>query len=226
MTTRTVEFSIFRFRPGGIDPPRFESFRIDVEAETTVLDVLERIRLTVDGTLMYRRSCHHSSCGTCACRVNGIERLACVTRVLDLETETVRLEPLRGFEWIGDLAVGMEAFYRDIEPEWSCLGPAGPADPGAGLLRLEACIECGCCVSACPVTGPRPDFMGPAALAALHRQITGNPAGAEELLQRAAGERGERRCERALACSRVCPTGVNPARCIAGLRREIKKRLP
>jgi succinate dehydrogenase / fumarate reductase iron-sulfur subunit len=222
MTTRTVEFSIFRFRPGGIDPPRFERFRLDVAAGTTVLDALERIRLTVDGTLMYRRSCHHSSCGTCACRVNGLERLACTTRVLDLGTERVRLEPLRGFARIGDLAVGMEAFYRDIEPGCSCLDPAGP---GTELVRLEACIECGCCVSACPVAGPRPDFMGPAALAALHRRITGNPAGAEELLQRAGGERGERWCERALACTRVCPTGVNPARRIAGLRREIKKRL-
>jgi succinate dehydrogenase / fumarate reductase iron-sulfur subunit len=231
MTTRTVEFSIFRFRPGGIDPPRFERFRIDVEAGTTVLDALECIRLTVDGSLMYRRSCHHSSCGTCACRVNGVERLACTTRVLDLKTERVRLEPLRGFERIGDLAVGMEAFYRDIEPGWSCLDPAGPAatgssGPEAAPLRLEPCIECGCCVSACPVAGPRPDFMGPAALAALHRRITANPAGAEELLHRAGGERGERWCERALACSRVCPTGVNPARRIAGLRREVKKRFP
>ncbi len=77
MATRAIEFSLFRFRPGGIDPPRFKSFRVDTEAGTTVLDALERIRSTLDGSLLYRRSCHHGSCGTYACRVNGVERLAC-----------------------------------------------------------------------------------------------------------------------------------------------------
>ena len=84
MTSRTVEFSILRYKPGHIDPPRFQDFRLDVEEGVTVLDALERICLTRDGSLMYRYSCHRSSCGTCACLVNGDERLACTTRVLDL----------------------------------------------------------------------------------------------------------------------------------------------
>lgn len=230
MTTRTVEFSIYRFKPGHIDPPRFENFRVAAEEGLTVLDALERIRLTLDGSLVYRRSCHHSSCGTCACRVNGVERLACTTRVLDLGTDPVRLEPLRGFEPVGDLAVRRQAFYRDIEPGWSYLKPSAPPAPGVAaagteLLRFEACIECGCCVSACPAARSFPGFMGPAALAALHNEISKNPRAADELLRTAGNERGERRCERALACSRVCPTGVHPARRIADLRRELKKRL-
>jgi len=68
--------------------------------------------------------------------------------------------------------------------------------------------------------------MGPAALAAIHNQMAKNPPDADELLQLAGSGRGERWCERALACSRVCPAGVNPARLIADLRREIKKSLP
>jgi len=230
MTTRAVEFSIFRYKPGHIDPPRFESFRIEAEEGMTVLEALERIRLTLDGSLIYRHSCHHSSCGTCACLVNGVERLACTTRVLELETDTVRLEPLRGFERAGDLAVRMEVFFRDIEPGWSYLKPSESfahvqADSGTELLRFEACIECGCCVSACPATRSHPDFMGPAALAATHNEISKNAPAADDLLRTAGNERGERWCERALACSRVCPTGVHPARHIADLRRELKKPL-
>lgn len=228
MTTRTVEFSIFRYKPGHIDLPRFQSFELDVDDGITVLDALERIRLTRDGSLLYRHSCHHSSCGTCACVINGEERLACTTQVLDLGTDRVKLEPLRGFERLGDLAVRMEAFYRDIEPAWSCLKPAQPAttapvEPGAGLLRFEECIECGCCVAACPATRSHPEFMGPAALAAVHNEISKNMPAADALLHIAGSERGERWCERALACSRVCPTGVYPARHIAELRRELKK---
>jgi len=226
--SRTVEFSIFRYKPGHMEPARFESFHLEVDEGTAVLDALERIRLTRDGSLMYRHSCHHSSCGTCACIINGEERLACTTRVLSLGTDRVKLEPLGGFEGIGDLAVRMEAFYHDIEPEWSCLKPLQPlakaqAEPGPQLLRFEECIECGCCVAACPAKQSHPDFMGPAALAAVHNEILKKKSAADALLRIAAGERGERWCERALACSRVCPTGVYPARHIAELRRKLKK---
>jgi succinate dehydrogenase / fumarate reductase iron-sulfur subunit len=65
--------------------------------------------------------------------------------------------------------------------------------------------------------------MGPAALAALHNEISKNTPAADDLLRIAGSERGERWCERALACSRVCPTGVYPARHIADLRRKLKK---
>ncbi len=222
-TTRTVEFQISRFKPGQIDPPRFQAFTLEVDAERTVLDCLEQIRRSQDPGLVYRHSCHHSACGTCACLVNGSERLACLTRVWDLESRTVILEPLRGFARIADLAVDMTGFYRDIQAEWAVLRPAEPlagAVESGGALRLENCIECGACVSVCPAAAAQPAFMGPAALAAVHNQM--QKAHADEraaLLARAAAPDGEPMCERALACSRVCPTGVYPARHIAELRR-------
>lgn len=217
--TRTIEFKISRFKPGAIDPPRFHSFALEVNAAMTVLDGLEQIRLTQDPTLVYRHSCHHSACGTCACIVNGSERLACTTRVFDLNVATVVLEPLRGFARIADLAVGMSGFYRDIDPDWAMLRAAEPLDGGAAL-RLENCIECGACVSVCPASRTHEAFMGPAALAALHNQMKKTPTDQRNaLMARAAAPDGERLCERALACSRVCPTGVYPARHIAELRR-------
>jgi succinate dehydrogenase / fumarate reductase iron-sulfur subunit len=223
-SSRRVTFQIERFKAGVIDPPRHQSFPLEVNGETTVLDGLERIRLTLDATLLYRHSCHHSSCGTCACVVNGTERLACTTRVLDLDRDTVVLEPLRGFPRIGDLAVDMTGFYRDIDPDWAVLRPAEPvagarrseAEPP---VRLEDCIECGCCVSSCPAFESHPEFMGPAALAAVHNEMRKRPDRAPLLLSAAASPRGERLCERALNCSRVCPTQVYPARHIADLRR-------
>jgi succinate dehydrogenase / fumarate reductase iron-sulfur subunit len=223
--TRTIEFRISRFKQRAIDPPRFQSFALEVNATMTVLDSLEQIRLTQDPTLVYRHSCHHSACGTCACIVNGTERLACITRVWELQSDTVVVEPLRGFAPIADLAVDMTGFYRDIDPDWAVLRTAEPLDGGAapdggGALRLENCIECGACVSVCPAARTHEEFMGPAALAALHNQMKKAPTDQRAaLLARAAAPDGERLCERALACSRVCPTGVYPARHIAELRR-------
>ena len=66
--------------------------------------------------------------------------------------------------------------------------------------------------------------MGPAALAAIRNEMLKSPSAADDLLSRAGSGRGERWCERASACSRVCPTGVYPARHIADLRRELQER--
>ena len=233
MSERTVEIRILRWKPGAIEPARFESFRVRAEEGATVLDALERIRREQDPGLMYRHSCHHSSCGTCACRVNGVERLACTARLRDLGAGAVTLEPLRGFPVVADLVVDARGFFADIDPAWDCLRPADPpagAAAGAGgpipvfqqLVRFEDCIECGACVSACPVDKAQPGFMGPAALAAANAQRRKHPTDEPALLALAGSERGEARCERALRCSQVCPTGVYPARHIMELRKRMR----
>ncbi|HHP7236162.1 MAG TPA: succinate dehydrogenase/fumarate reductase iron-sulfur subunit [Desulfobacterales bacterium] len=232
MNTRDIEFRIERYKPGQIDPPAWQHYRLSVDAEMTVLDCLELIRRDQEPTLMYRHSCHHSSCGTCGCMINGREGLACIRKVHDLNTAVVTLEPLRGFRRVGDLVVAFEEFYRDIATHWSGLRPSEgggepPANPeGRQRSRFEDCIECGCCVSVCPVSRKQKEFMGPAALAAANRERLKAPAMAAEILDQVGQNRGEPGCRRHLACSRVCPTGVYPARHIADLRKCRKNSPP
>jgi succinate dehydrogenase / fumarate reductase iron-sulfur subunit len=220
-----VEFRILRYQPGSGQEPVFQSYQLDIDSGMTVLDALEKIRLTLDPTLMYRHSCHHSACGTCACMINGSQRLACITNVQQLNSPTVVLEPLKGLPCMGDLVVDMTGFYSRMSPDWSLLRNAEPiAEGDTRHARLENCIECGACVSACPVCNADEAFMGPAALAALNTQRGKvRPSRAEALLELASGPEGERKCDRALACSRVCPTRVYPARHIADLRRALHK---
>ena len=231
MQEKKVVFKILRYKPAVIDPPRYQEFELSVDENTSVLDGLENIRLAQDATLMYRHSCHHSSCGTCACMINGQAALACITRVFSLNTSTVMLEPLEGFERLGDLAVDMRGFFTDISKDWSCLrevekGKSANIPQGIDrFVRFEDCIECGSCVAACPVSGKRREFLGPAVLAAIHREMIKSPARKSDLLALASGKRGERHCERALHCSRVCPTAVYPARHIADLRRIIGSKI-
>lgn len=230
MPTKKVKFKIRRYKPGHIDPPRFQEYTIDVDPATTVLDGLEMIRLEQDSTLMYRHSCHHSSCGTCACKINGTERLTCITRIQELEGDTITLTPLEGFKPTGDLVVNMSRLYEDLSEDWSYLKEAEnvkSTDLPAGIghfSRLENCIECGACVSACPVSHKNATFMGPAALAALNCEMKKAPQRAKDLMALAGSKRGQHLCERALNCSRVCPTGVYPARHIADLRKLIEKK--
>jgi len=229
MPVKKITFRIRRYKPGHIDPPRFQEYVIEADPATTVLGGLEKIRLEQDKTLMYRRSCHHSSCGTCACKINGAERLTCITKVEDLAGDTITLTPLEGFKTIGDLVVDMGRFYDDISEDWSYLKKdeeVNSAIPPAAIgrfTRFENCIECGACVSACPVSHKNTAFMGPAVLAAINCELKKAPQKAQDLTAVAGSKRGQHLCERALNCSRVCPTGVYPARHIADLRRLLEK---
>jgi succinate dehydrogenase / fumarate reductase iron-sulfur subunit len=113
-------------------------------------------------------------------RVNGREVLACVTRIEELGDPVV-VEPLAGAVVAGDLVVHMEHVYRRLEPVGRGLvraservgekdGKAATAPVLEDLERFEDCIECGLCLSACPVAGD-PRFLGPAGLAAAERVL-------------------------------------------------------
>ena len=45
-----------------------------------VIDAIDRAWTVHDATLTFRRASHHSSCGSCALRIDGVERLPCVTQ--------------------------------------------------------------------------------------------------------------------------------------------------
>jgi succinate dehydrogenase / fumarate reductase iron-sulfur subunit len=228
MEKRPFRFKISRYKPGHADPPRFQVFDLPLGPGATALDALEELRIRHDPTLLYRHSCHHSSCGTCACRINGTERLACLTVVWDLGAEEVVLEPLAGFPRLGDLVVDMGPFYDQVPSGLTCLRESEwnrEASPAEGLTRYERfenCIECGACVSACPVSQSLGGFIGPAGLAAISREIEKGAAQGEGLLALAGGDRGVRLCERAGHCSRVCATEVYPARHIHELRQRLE----
>jgi succinate dehydrogenase iron-sulfur subunit len=229
MSVTKVTFRILRYKPDLIDPPRFQNYPLRTEFNMSVLDGLERIRLEQDDTLMYRHSCHHSSCGTCACRINGEERLTCITKIADLHDDPITITPLEGFKPIGDLVVDMTRFYKDYSEEWryirrsekikhTCL-PSGINH----FTRFENCIECGACISACPVIRNSSMFLGPALLSAVNNELRKSPQKSEDLLSTAGSKHGEQLCESAVRCSRVCPTKVYPARHIADLRRLLKR---
>ena len=227
MKEQAFTFRILRFKPGRIDPPRYAEFLVRPRPKMTILDGLEQIRLSLDATLMYRHCCHHAACGTCACTINGTPALACTTRITELHSDIITLEPLVNYACLGDLAVDMASFFQEWDPQWlnvrSCEKATTDRTPRGidQLTRLENCIECGCCVAACPVTSRSEPFMGPAALAAMNNEMRNRPAAKKSLLRMAADSQGADRCERHLVCSRVCPSKVYPARHIADLQRAI-----
>jgi succinate dehydrogenase / fumarate reductase iron-sulfur subunit len=218
----------------------FETLEVTTNpARDYVLDLVERAWADRDRTLVFRHACHHASCGTCALLVDGRERLPCVTRVGEVwdGRGSLTLEPLRNATLVADLAIdpatmlGRMAelplpYVRTVEA--AVRGASGVADADVGTAeRFEDCLECLACVSACPVAGADPEYLGPAVLAAAHRAIEEPRNGsAGRILDLVDTDHGVWQCRSIWACSAVCPSNVDPAARIMNLRRRLWGRKP
>jgi succinate dehydrogenase / fumarate reductase iron-sulfur subunit len=238
-----VPVKLFRCPAGGA--PRYERHRVTVPDEANVIDVIEAV-WRADQSLLFRHACHHASCGTCAVRVNGYEKLPCIVPVKPLLAERAELliEPLRNFPLVADLVVDVAGFFEKQiaagmpitrAAELSLAGhpyERAPLVNAAGQWeerpynRFENCIECGICLSACPTMAATDQFFGPAGLAALRRAVytTDDRQRRSLLLALADGDHGVWQCHSAYECTEACPQDVDPAGAIMALRRELTVR--
>lgn len=227
----TVTFLVYRKK--GDQTSRFDSFTLEVNPDEYVLDAVERIWAFHDRSLVFRHACHHSTCGACGMRVNHVEKLTCITTIRSITEDggTVKVEPLRNFPVESDLAVDMGKFYSRLEQVgFRTVVPLDEAPPTEKetivpdrnapheLMRLVDCIECGMCISACPVPLTTPEYLGPAVLAgAQHMGLARKP----ELLELVDGADGVWRCHSAYECTAVCPSYVEPGWRIMDLRKQV-----
>jgi succinate dehydrogenase/fumarate reductase iron-sulfur protein len=224
-TAGTRHLCVYRVGGDG-DNGHFDEFDVPIEECPTLLDALRWIQLNRDPSLSLRHSCMHASCGTCGVRVNGQEELACVCSLAE-HSGAIRVEPLANVPVLTDVVVDMRPFYDhfpDAHPLIRVSERPLPA-PGAGehpFVRLEDCIECGLCVSTCPVATPTSGFVGPAALVAAARSLD-EPRAAErqDVLGWVNRPEGVWQCTTCLACVDRCPAGIEPMQAIVGLRRAL-----
>lgn len=227
--TQTRRFRVFRYKRGD-ERPHHETFDVPVSHRTTVLDALRWIQVHRDRTLALRHSCLHASCGTCGVRVNGREALACVTMVHDVGRE-ITVDPIANVPVLTDLVVDMREVFARFPSEHpivrqSEIIPEAETPEGIDAYgRYEDCIECGLCLSACPVVVTAERYVGPAALAWGERVLE-EPRGAEvaNVLAWADDPDGVWRCHAIFECTAACPSGVNPAARIMSLRGSLLGR--
>jgi succinate dehydrogenase / fumarate reductase, iron-sulfur subunit len=229
--SQTRKIMIVRQRPGA-GRRHTDEFDVAVGPDATLLDALRHIRSHHDRSLTLRYSCCHASCGTCGMRVNGREALACVTALASLGPGPILVQPLANARVEHDLVVDMRDLYDSLEPAGRPLirqderlaGQEG-SEPGLPFARFEDCLECGLCVSACPIAGSDSAYLGPAALAAAWRTVQ-EPRGADpsDVLAWVDDEQGCWRCHASFECTEACPSGVDPAGATMALRRELTKR--
>lgn len=223
-----VTFKVYRQRTG--QKGSYQSYTLDVDPEEYILDAVERVWAYHDRTLTYRHACHHSTCGACGMRVNGREKLTCITTIRSVTKNggTVTIDPLRNFPVLSDLVVDMGNFFLHMEKsefdsiaseEYAILPYESAQGNEPKAERLVDCIECGLCISACPAANTDHEYVGPAVLAAIHLMYTQSPA--QKLIDLADHHTGLWRCHSAYECTQVCPSSVDPAWRIMDMRKKI-----
>lgn len=177
---KIIEFKISRFDPEK-EKHYMSKFQVPIHKGTTLLDALRYIRDNFDESLAFRHSCRMGICGSCGMNVNGRPMLACYTQVLDLNVDSLVIEPLSNFEVIKDLIVDIEPFFETykkintllIKPEEELAKPEEFIQFPKDLKKywdLTLCIKCSICNSACPaVIDER--FLGPSSLTANYRFV-------------------------------------------------------
>jgi len=230
-----IRLSLKRYRPGTDLESSWKDYYLEIRSDLTVLETLIQLKEEEDGSLAFRYSCGSAICGSCAMRVNGVEKVACQTAVRD-ELERVgalRVEPLGNTPVIKDLVTDNSPFWgkvRQVTP-WLHFKTSGDApSSGAAFGReqfeafhnVEACILCGACASACNSLEVSSGFTGPAALAKAYRFVVDpreTAAEKEGRLRELTGADGIWDCVRCNFCVEVCPKDVKPMEAIILLRR-------
>ena len=210
-----------------------ESYEIDLNRTgPMVLDALLKIKNEVDSTLSFRRSCREGICGSCAMNIDGVNTLACLCRI-DRESSNSKIYPLPHTHVVKDLVPDLTQFYKQYRSIQPYLQPAGPAPEGKEYLQtpeqrrrldgLYECILCACCATSCPSYWWNSDaYLGPAVLMQAYRWMADSRDSQgdkrREMLQNAFSLY---RCHTIFNCTRTCPKGLNPAKAIAQIKKDM-----
>ena len=229
-----MEFTlkIERYDPD-TDQGRLQEFTVDAPETATLLDVLDVVKDTVDGSVTYRKSCRMAVCGSCGMRMDGAAVLACKTPMAPLAEEgrVPVISPMGNLPVIKDLVVDKDPFwakFKAVKP-WLEEDDRPPVKEWRvqqeeldRIMKEALCIQCGCCVSECNSMEADPDFLGPAALAKAQRFVgDARDRDRSERLRMLNGPHGVWDCTRCYFCNQRCPKGVDPRDAIAKLGAEI-----
>jgi len=239
---QTRTFKVYRYDPEDGANPRVDTFEVDVEGVSMVLDALIRIKADQDSGLAFRRSCREGVCGSCAMNINGANTLACTKGLGECGSGDIAIYPLPHQPVIKDLVTDLSNFFRqhaEIKPFLQA-DETGvdkefiqSPDDRRKLDGLYECILCACCSTSCPSywwNGDKKggeEYLGPAALLQAYRWIADSrDEKTNERLDILEDEFKLYRCHTIMNCAQVCPKGLNPAKAISEIKKMMVNRPP
>ena len=231
----TKVFKIYRFNPEINAKPYYDKFKVDMsKCGPMALDALINIKKNLDSTLTFRRSCREGICGSCAMNIDGVNTLACLSKIENNNKEIV-INPLPHMFVVKDLVPDMTNFYqqyKSIKPYLIQNDDNKPKNnkeniqsikERAELGDMDKCILCACCSTSCPSYWWNSDkYLGPAVLMQANRWVKDTRDDAtKERLNELRDPFSLYRCHTIMNCTKTCPKGLNPGKAVAELKIKI-----
>ena len=226
-------FSVYRYDPETKENPRIDKYEVDLDScGPMVLDALIKIKNEIDPTLAFRRSCREGVCGSCAMNIDGTNTLACTKSIDDIKND-VKIYPLPHMGVMRDLIPDLGKLYK----QYASIKPWMKSDRNSSSVKeniqspkdrekldgLMECIMCACCSTSCPSYWWNGDeYLGPAVLLQAYRWIADTrDTSKKERLSELDDSLKLYRCHTIMNCTSTCPKGLNPAKAIANIKKEI-----
>lgn len=177
---------------------------------TNLLKALIEIKEEIDSSLSFRCGCKSGVCGSCAVKVNGVEKLAC--KVFIKEDDLI--EPLKNIGVIKDLIVNVSHETLLINKTKSYINKNSNKEikqENIEKIDLQSnCILCNSCFSSCPVYDVKDSFIGPFALSRALRYVNDEKLESNDEIISSIQTDGIWDCTLCSACTLVCPQGIDP----------------
>ena len=203
-----MNIKVLRFNSELNNPNFISEYQVN---KSNLLQSLIEIKTKNDNSLAFRCGCKSGVCGSCAVRVNGVEKLACKTII----NENDLIEPIKNSHIIKDLVV-------DVSHETFLIAKMGlsidtdndinkVAQEDVKKIDLQSnCILCNSCYSSCPVYELNKEFLGPFALTRAIRYVNDKKLVNKATILDSIQTNGIWDCTLCSACTLVCPQNIDP----------------
>ena len=175
-----------------------------------LLKALFEMKIKTDNSLTFRCGCKSGVCGSCAVRVNGVEKLACKTNIKDNDL----IEAIKNTTIIKDLVVNVSHETLLIKKAKSYIDEIQECEitqKDIKSIDLQSnCILCNSCYSSCPVYEVNKEFLGPFALTRALRYVNDKKMAHRANIIDSIQLNGIWDCTLCSACTIVCPQNIDP----------------
>ena len=199
--------NIKRFNKEKSPQESIDTFEVE---NTNLLKALIEIKTKKDNSLTFRCGCKSGVCGSCAIRVNGVEKLACKTNI----SQNDLIEALKNSNIVKDLVVNVSHETLLIEKTKSYISEIEEFNISQKDIKnidLQSnCILCNSCYSSCPVYDVNKEFLGPFALTRALRYVNDKKNAHSLDIVDSIQSNGIWDCTLCSACTLVCPQGIDP----------------
>lgn len=191
-----------------------------VKHEETILESLIEVKVKHDESLAFRCGCRSGVCGSCAIKVNGVEKLACKTHLNSNDL----IEPINNSKVIKDLIVDLsheEKLLKNSNSFLNNLSNDTITSKDEKLIDIQSnCILCQSCFSSCPVYEVNENFLGPYALTRALRYTNDKKEAQKLKTLTSVQDDGIWDCTLCGNCTVVCPQFIDPKTDIMNLRMQ------